>query len=664
MAIVTSYNKEKIEELMSGWEGVSLRQDDIDSLISQLQTEVGSQGSLLQEFQNVTVPNLLARTDAASELLDNFLTNDLPALQADILANTNAIESLGAASLAELETRLHSAELWILDLNETTLPQLYSDLSANQTVFNEFNTVTLPTLNSRLDEAGADVATLEGKFPIDGPDIKANAITANKIAADTITSNEIAANAITAAEIAADAVTANKIAADAVTASKIAAGAVTAAKIAANTITANEIATDAITADEIAAEAVTALEIAANAVTAVKINAGAVTSSKVAAEAITAEKIAVGAITADKIAAGAVTADTIAANAIDGFEISGLIIDGGEINGVLINAGEFRTSTDSGIQTRLGNPGNDTKLQWGRIESGGVFNEQAYLRYVPGAVPEEDVLAIQAEYGIGLTANNQLEVQVGSYSFSATDMAGGRAFLSAGADGFEILSYGPVSIAGGPLTIEGGSILTTSAGSMRLKANASGGSVGNLYLESAATIQALPVNNFEVRCSDSAGFFIVRTGGDNVNNTIYGRADGTVVFARHTTTTATANMQMTTSGVITRSTSVRDAKLMIKPIPEEHLERLMDLEVVSWIDRAAAEDYAAQLEGEEPRTDTTFARIPGLVAEDVEASGATEFVTYGPEGELTGVAYDRIGVAWIPLVKKLMRRVDELEARL
>lgn len=102
---------------------------------------------------------------------------------------------------------------------------------------------SLVTLQTDLDAAEADVATLEGRFPITTPDITAGAIT----------TNELAALAVTAAKIAAHTITANEIAANTITANEIAAGTITANEIAAGTITANELAAGAVTTNELAA---------------------------------------------------------------------------------------------------------------------------------------------------------------------------------------------------------------------------------------------------------------------------------------------------------------------------------------------------------------------------------------------------------------------------
>ncbi|WP_345264749.1 fibronectin type III domain-containing protein [Nocardioides nanhaiensis] len=162
----------------------------------------------------------------------------------------------------------------------------------------------------------------------------------------------------------------------------------------------------------------------------------------------------------------------------------------------------------------------------------------------------------------------------------------------------------------------------------------------------------------------AGGVFQVRTGGAN-SNSIDADGNGNVYFRRHSTNSGSANVQMGAGGQIFRITSRRDSKLLIEPIPTERLMRLLDVPMVSWFDRVAAETLAAELAGEDdvPENQTPMLRIPGLVAEDVEATGLTEFVIYDQDGDTQGLAYDRIGVALIPLVRDLYARVASLEER-
>jgi hypothetical protein len=115
-------------------------------------------------------------------------------------------------------------------------PELLAELAATQAEVDTLNTVTLPALDVTIAANAASIDSLEGRFPVTGPDIEANAITANKIDAGAVTTAKLAAGAVTANEIAAHTITANEIAAGTITADEIGAGEITTGKLAAGAI--------------------------------------------------------------------------------------------------------------------------------------------------------------------------------------------------------------------------------------------------------------------------------------------------------------------------------------------------------------------------------------------------------------------------------------------
>src|SRR6478609_3086671 len=341
-----------------------------DVVLPQLYSDLDANNAAVNELTTVTMPALQTQVDANTAAVAAI---DISGLQTDLDAAEAAINTLNTVTLPALQTQvdetaaavagidltalqsdLDAAEASINTLNTVTIPGLESDISANAGAINNLNTVTLPGLNTRLTTAEGDVNALEGKFPITGPDIAANAITANKIAVDQITAREIAAKAITAAEIAADTITANEIGANAITASEIAADAVTATEIAAGSVIAGKIGANAVTATTIAADAVTAGKIAADAITAREIQADAITASEIAADAVTATEIAAGSVIAGKIGANAVTATKIAADAVVAGKIAADAITAREIQADAITASEIAADAVTATEIAAG----------------------------------------------------------------------------------------------------------------------------------------------------------------------------------------------------------------------------------------------------------------------------------------------------------------------
>ncbi|CAC8126471.1 hypothetical protein IS55_1182 [Staphylococcus aureus subsp. aureus IS-55] len=72
---------------------------------------------------------------------------------------------------------------------------------------------------------------------------------------------------------------------------------------------------------------------------------------------------------------------------------------------------------------------------------------------------------------------------------------------------------------------------------------------------------------------------------------------------------------------------------------------------------------AKELESGKKLSDDTFklSRHTGLIAEEVEELGFNEFVIYDDNGEIEGIAYDRLWVHLIPIIKNQQSKIEKLE---
>jgi len=97
-------------------------------------------------------------------------------------------------------------------------------------------------------------------------------------------------------------------------------------------------------------------------------------------------------------------------------------------------------------------------------------------------------------------------------------------------------------------------------------------------------------------------------------------------------------------GTLAHTASARRFKQDIRPL-EVTDEQVRALNLVTFTMRATGyEDF-------------------GLVAEDLESAGLSDFVFYDDGGELLGVHYERVALAMLPVVQRLIDRVEALEAR-
>ncbi|MFB2410695.1 phage tail spike protein [Staphylococcus aureus] len=135
------------------------------------------------------------------------------------------------------------------------------------------------------------------------------------------------------------------------------------------------------------------------------------------------------------------------------------------------------------------------------------------------------------------------------------------------------------------------------------------------------------------------------------------------------TYSAAANLHITSAGTIGRSTSARKYKLSIENQYNdsdeqlEHSKAILNLPIRTWFDKAESEILAKELREDRKLSDDTYKldRYVGLIAEEVENLGLKEFVTYDDKGEIEGIAYDRLWIHLIPVIKEQQLRIKKLE---
>jgi hypothetical protein len=144
--------------------------------------------------------------------------------------------------------------------------------------------------------------------------------------------------------------------------------------------------------------------------------------------------------------------------------------------------------------------------------------------------------------------------------------------------------------------------------------------------------------------------------------------------------TGDANMYITSYGTLGYTSSARRYKLEIEDASEGkdegYVERILDIEPRSWFDKNSVESLADYLtmkeQGLEPDLDEMdvpyLERVYGLIAEEVEAAGLSEFVVYGNPDEngnraVESVAYSRLWTLLIPVVRRLRDKIVQQDLR-
>lgn len=128
-------------------------------------------------------------------------------------------------------------------------------------------------------------------------------------------------------------------------------------------------------------------------------------------------------------------------------------------------------------------------------------------------------------------------------------------------------------------------------------------------------------------------------------------SDESRVFIEHETTSATANCNITTRGQIRRTTSSIRYKQDIQDLDID-INKVLALTPRSWRDKTEA--------ALDP--DTTNRHV-GLIAEELESIGLTQFIDYNENGEPEHVTYDRLVVALVSVLKEQQKAIQELSNR-
>ncbi|HDP2155655.1 TPA: hypothetical protein P6H61_002097 [Staphylococcus aureus] len=156
---------------------------------------------------------------------------------------------------------------------------------------------------------------------------------------------------------------------------------------------------------------------------------------------------------------------------------------------------------------------------------------------------------------------------------------------------------------------------------------------------------------------------LLAVGSDNAGD----RVASNSIYKR--TYSAPANLHITSAGTIGRATSAKKYKISIENqyINEDdqfsHSKEILKLPIRTWFGKYESEIMAKELESGKKLSDDTFklSRHTGLIAEEVEELGFNEFVIYDDNGEIEGIAYDRLWVHLIPIIKNQQSKIEKLE---
>lgn len=418
--------------------------------------------------------------------------------------------------------------------------------------------------------------------------------------------------------------------------------------------------------------AVSTAKIADLAVISAKIADLAVGTAKIADLAVNSAKIAN--VTADKITAGvmsaAVTISGRIATALTGARVeinsTGLkAYNSGGVNTVAINTDGSATVSGT-YQTAPS--GRRLEISTAALNNNFGEDGQHSLKWTPTTLSAGwSQAGIMPVVDTSVTGKTGLALWLQSSNQPATPFGGSTIFLGMTSASINLTSQ---SNSNASLSVSSNAAGVTSADVSATNTTIGQGGSGTVAINGGTSISLF---------SSAGSVFVTAAGGntiiyerDQVGEALAARNDGNPYLrsqsAYNRTSTAAVNMTISSFGTIARSTSLERYKVAIDRewADKVSLSAVKGLTPASYYDRQQAERFASWLDpgSDVPDENVELPRLNlGLIAEDVEALGLLGLTNYDDQGNLTGVAYERVAVALIPWLRDLERRLEAQERR-
>ncbi|MCA1799966.1 MAG: hypothetical protein LC650_01550 [Actinobacteria bacterium] len=514
--------------------------------------------------------------------------------------------------------------------------------------------------------------------------IDMGAVTETKIADDSISTPKLQADSVVATKIVAGAIETFHLTAGAVTTDKVDARAITAEKIAVGTITANEILGGTITGDRIAGTTITGANIFGGTISADKITSGTLTSASGVFGTISADNITTGTLNANNVTITNLSVTNAMITSLSASKITvGTISASISITSPTITGG---TATFASSNVRISD-GRGIEIVSGTDN----WNELNFVSFLGGSTqfglasyPALNMASIS-------TSQSTLDVQVRTgTSFSGTFRLGSSASNNNRVN--LVVDNGSLTVEG-TSTLKGNTTITgniSNDGYLYCGTSTGGGSTTPIYSFSGngtTGMYRLSTDN-QIRFTVS-GNYVFGVGGPGLDGfgsigsgrtfeweagTLDLRRDvgssneaGIRSFATESrTTTASANLHITSFANFSRSTSSIEYKREVEDIAKPYYDKVFDLRPVYYRSKAT-----------EDRTDWSYY---GLIAEEValvdprlvrwgHKDGAEVMSQYEndpescPQEDLVpqGVEYERVAMFMLPKLKEQELRIQELE---
>lgn len=471
--------------------------------------------------------------------------------------------------------------------------------------------------------------------------------------------------------------TASKLTVGTIDASKISVVNLNASNINAGTLNASLIKTGSMSADRIVGGTLDFKNIAVSNLSAGSIVSGTLDAAKVSVVNLNASNIKTGTLDASLIKAGSMSADRISGGTLDFSKVNAAslsadkitsgTLDAGNVNIINLNANNITSGTIKGTNLGINLNSGEVGFQHGRIHnSTNAVDIDLDNAYVSTASDDTRVILKKGEIqlvkpsfldlssdpylriynealGVGVGATNQARI------IGRTGVAIAVAGYTGNVAGAEYGIFGDQSFLGLYLGKENdGTPQPVGLSAASSYVNINGGTGYGSIVKTKPSI--------------NVGVDVTNAKNSGPDMTMYGQTiniagDWVRIPAAYAhTTSASPNVFTAVDGTLYQTTSAAKYKAEIeRSYSTEYGEKLLNVPIATWYDKAEMKRYAS---GE---SDIVPIRYFGMIADDLDEAGLDLLVRKSPDGELSGINYDRIAPALIPVIKNLKERIEALE---
>lgn len=618
--------------------------DDVGKQLQSAQADFDSKLSAASASASAASDKAMQAANAAQNDVNAQIKelNDYKANAAKTYVDNSAFNSYKSATSTTINNNKTTADQNLNSYKET-VDKTYV---AKGTVISNVNTEANASIFSTDNKLYMDAATtvFSGKAFI--PDAAIINLTASKLTAGTIDASKISVVNLNASNINTGVLNASLVKAGSMSADRIVGGTLDFKNIAVSNLSAGSIVSGTLDASKVSVINLNASNIKTGTLDASLIKAGSMSADRISGGTIDFSKVNAASLSADKITSGTLNA--------------------GKVNVINLNASNITSGTIKGTNLGINLNSGEVGFQHGRIHnSTNAVDIDLDNAYISTASDDTRVILKKGEMQLvspqffDLSNDPYLRIYNGgtyaSSNFSQASIIGrtGVTIAVAGYTG---------SVVNGPYGIFGDqSFLGLFIGK---NDDGTPAPVGLSAASSYVNINGGTGYGSIVKTKPSINVGVDVTGAQNSgpDMTMYGQTiniagDWVRIPAAYAhTTSASPNVFTAVDGTLYQTTSAAKYKAEIeRSYSTEYGEKLLNVPIATWYDKAEMKRYAS---GE---SNIVPVRYFGMIADDLDEAGLDLLVRKSPDGELSGINYDRIGPALIPVIKNLKERIEVLE---